>query len=393
MGRLIGRQSTRDMIVGLSLLCSAGALVLYPQEAISAMKSGLALCGNVIVPALFPFLVLSSLVVELGMSRYLGRLLEPVMVPLFRVNGTCATALALGFLGGYPVGARTAIRLYQSGQCSRTEAERLLAFCNNCGPAFILGVVGAGIFGSSRIGLLLYSAHMAASLLVGVLFRWYKPKEGPHRSPNRSSGFQTVSIPAAFTSSITGALQSTLNISAFILFFSVALQMLSISGIMSRLARGFAFFLSPIGLDQADAQRLLTGLLEMSSGVSSLTNGTLTGRLPMAAFMLGWAGISIHCQVMAFLGDSGLSLRTYLCGKLLHGLFSAALISLLARLVPMEYPVSYYLAEQTQAITYLEFQQALSISAATAWTVWLFFFLLAAHVVKKSSRNRQGSIL
>ncbi|MBQ1930608.1 MAG: sporulation protein, partial [Lachnospiraceae bacterium] len=76
-----------------------------------------------IIPALFPFLVLSSLVVELGMSRYLGRLLEPVMFPLFRVNGTCATALALGFLGGYPVGAQTALRLYQSSQCSRTETD------------------------------------------------------------------------------------------------------------------------------------------------------------------------------------------------------------------------------------------------------------------------------
>ena len=172
LSRLLSRQRYRDILLGLGLLLAAGALVLWPSQAMEAARTGLALCGNVIIPSLFPFFVLSSLVVELGMSRYLGRLLQPVMAPLFRVNGSCAAALALGVVGGYPVGARTAISLYQNGQCSRTEAERLLAFCNNCGPAFILGVVGTGIFGSGRAGLLLYLGHIAASLLVGLLFRF-----------------------------------------------------------------------------------------------------------------------------------------------------------------------------------------------------------------------------
>lgn len=60
----------------------------------------------------------------------------------------------------------------------------------------------------------------------------------------------------------------------------------------------------------------------------------MTGRLSMAAFMLGWAGLSVHCQVLAFLGDSGLSLRTYLTGKLLHGGLSALFTALLVRRFP-----------------------------------------------------------
>ena len=142
MGRLFSRRKYLDLMLGLALLCAVLALMRCPQESMDAARDGLALCGNVIIPSLFPFFVLSSLVVELGMSRYLGRLLEGVMAPLFRVGGACSSALALGFVGGYPVGARTAIALYENGQCSKTEAERLLAFCNNSGPAFILGVVG-----------------------------------------------------------------------------------------------------------------------------------------------------------------------------------------------------------------------------------------------------------
>ncbi len=319
------------------------------------------------------------------MSRCLGRLFQPVMVPLFRVNGACASAAALGFIGGYPVGARTAIALYENGQCSRTEAERLLAFCNNSGPAFILGVVGTGVFGSGAAGLLLYLAHVAASLLVGVLFRFYRYREPPRSSRHPEAHFQAARFSAAFTRSVTGSLASALNICAFILFFTVTIRMLTLSGLLTGLARLLSRLCAPLGLSQVWAERLLTGVLEVSSGVSSLTGGPLSGRLSMAAFMLGWAGLSVHCQVLAFLGDSGLSMGTYLWGKLLHGLFSAALLGLLTRLFPLDAPVSSYLAEQTETLAALDLHQALTISSVSAWCVWLLFLLLAARGMKKSS--------
>lgn len=393
MGKIVGRQQYRDILLGAGLLWATLALVLWPEQSMGAMRDGVDLCGNVILPSLFPFFVLSSLVVELGMSRYLGKLLEPVMAPLFRVNGNCAAALALGAVGGYPVGARTAIQIYETGQCSRTEAERMLAFCNNSGPAFILGVVGAGVFGSGAAGLLLYLAHLLASLLVGVLFRFYRPGDGPQTRRGRGPQFQAASFPKAFTRSVTGALTSTLNICAFVLFFTVFLRILAHAGILKLLGGLLSALLAPLGMDQTWAERLLTGLVEVSSGVSSLTDGTLSGRLSMAAFMLGWAGVSVHCQVLAFLGDSGLSVRTYLVGKLLHGGLSALLARLLFRLIPLNAPASFYLAEQTEAIAQLDFQKALTLSAAAAWGMWLAFLALTAWAVQKNSGKRRRNVV
>lgn len=393
MGKLVGKAQYRDILLGAGLLWATLALILWPEQAMEAMRDGIALCGNVILPSLFPFFVLSSLVVELGMSQYLGRLLEPVMAPLFRVNGSCATALALGFVGGYPVGARTAIQIYENGQCSRTEAERMLAFCNNSGPAFILGVVGAGVFGSGTVGLLLYLTHLLASLLVGILFRFYKPQEGPQTRRSRGPQFQAASFPKAFTQSIMGAMQSTLNICAFILFFTVFLRILAHAGILKLLGGLLSALLAPLGMDQTWAERLLTGLVEVSSGVSSLTDGTMSGRLSMAAFMLGWAGVSVHCQVLAFLGDSGLSVRTYVSGKLLHGGLSALLANLIFRALPLSSPVSVYLSEQTETIAHLDFHQALTISAVASWGVWLVFLALAVWVVQKNSGKRRRSVV
>ncbi len=393
MGKLMGKAHYRDILLGVGLLLASLALVLWPEQAMEAMRDGLRLCGNVILPSLFPFFVLSSLVVELGMSRYLGKLLEPVMAPLFRVNGNCAAALALGFVGGYPVGARTAIQIYERGQCSRTEAERMLAFCNNSGPAFILGAVGAGVFGSGLAGLLLYLVHLAASLIVGVLFRFYKSHEKPQTRKSQGPQFQAASFPSAFTSSITGALQTTINICAFILFFTVFLRILAHAGILNFLSRFLSILLAPLGMDQTWTERLLTGLMEVSSGVSSLTDGALSGRLSMAAFMLGWAGVSVHCQVLAFLGDSGLSIRTYITGKLLHGALSALLANLLFQIIPLSSPAAFYLAEQAEAIAGLDFHRALPLSATAAWVMWLLFLALTVWVVQKNSSKGRKSVV
>lgn len=147
--------------------------------------------------------------------------------------------------------------------------------------------------------------------------------------------FQAVSFSAAFPRSVTGAMTSSLNICAFILCFSVVVRLLTLSGLLGAAAQLLSSLPPPLALSPAWSRRLLVGALELSSGVYSLTDGSLTGRLSMAAFMLGWAGVSVHLQVLAFLGDSGLSMRTYLTGKLLHGGLSALLMGALApRLAP-----------------------------------------------------------
>ena len=231
MSRLLSKERVRDLLLGLALLCATLALMLYPQPSMEAAKSGLALCYNVIIPSLFPFFVLSSLVVELGLAGYLGRLLEGLMRPLFHVSGACASAFALGFIGGYPVGAKTAISLYENGMCTKTEAERLLAFCNNSGPAFILGVVGAGVFASSRVGVLLYLAHAAASICIGILFRFYKAGPTARREERQPRPqFHAQRFTTAFTGSIKNSFLSTLNICAFVVFFTVVIQLLIRSG-------------------------------------------------------------------------------------------------------------------------------------------------------------------
>lgn len=394
MSKLLSRQAVRDLLLGLALLLATLALMFYPQDAMAAAKEGLKLCYNVIIPSLFPFFVLSALVVDLGLAGHLGRALEGVMRPLFNVPGSCASAFALGFVGGYPVGAKTALELYQKGMCTKTEAERLLSFCNNSGPAFILGVVGAGVFASSKVGVLLYLAHAAASVCVGILFRFYKAERNGKGERRSAPHFEAQRFTVAFTGAVKNSLLSVLNICAFVVFFTVVIKLLFLSGFLPGLAKLLGTVLAPLGFSSAWAERLLTGFLEMSSGVWTLSGwGTLAGRMSMAAFMLGWAGLSVHCQVLSFIGGSGLSVRTYILGKFLHGGLSALFVGLLARVFPLEAPVGAYLAEQVEGIAGIDFSTALTISTVAAWALWLGFFLVAVTAVRKTSRKRKRAVV
>ena len=393
LSKLLSRQGIRDLFLGLALLCATLSLMLYPQDSMSAAREGLMLCYNVIIPSLFPFFVLSALVVDLGLAGYIGRALEGLMRPLFNVPGACASAFVLGFVGGYPVGARTALNLYQKGMCTKTEAERLLSFCNNSGPAFILGVVGAGVFASSRVGVLLYLAHAAASICVGLFFRFYRRgKKG--REARVSPKFEAERFTTAFTGAVKNSFLSTLNICAFVVFFTVVIRLLFLSGALPALARLLGVLLSPLGFTQEWAERLLTGAIELSSGVWTLSGaGGMAGRMSMAAFMLGWAGLSVHCQVLSFLGGSGLSVRTYIAGTFLHGGLAALFTALLVRLFPLKEPVAAYLAEQVEGIAGIDFSTALTISTAAAWVMWLLFFGAAAAAVRKTSRKRKHAVV
>ncbi len=394
MLRFLSRPQVRDFLFGLALLAATSALVLFPQETMEAARDGLSLCFHVIVPSLFPFFVLSTLVVNLGLAGHLGKVMAPIMVPLFRVPGACAPALALGFVGGYPVGAKTALELYDKGLCSRTEAERLLAFCNNSGPAFILGVVGSGIFSSSTIGLLLYLAHTLASLCVGLMFRFYGRHEPTGGRSVSASHFQVTRFSSAFTTAVKSAFASTLNICAFVVFFTVLITLLFQSGFLPGLAQILGHLGAPLGFSPGWAEQLLTGLIELTSGVWSLTaEGSMTGRLSMAAFLLGWAGLSVHCQVLSFLSESDLSVRPYLLGKLLHGGLSALLMGGLARLLPPEATISAYLTEQIDQVSSLDFSSSLALSITAAWVMWLLFFVFALVAIGKTSRKKRNSVV
>ena len=312
----------------LLILCIACAALLLarPAPAMEAVREAIRLCTQTIVPSLFPFLVCSALLTALLPTQQLNRWLSPLTMPLFRLGGSSAAVLALGFTGGYPVGVRTATALYRQGQLTKAETERLLSFCNNSGPGFLLGVVGIGVFDSADAGLRLYAVHIAAALLVGLCFRRYRANRPSAPVHTASRDTDAKNLPQVFTDAVSSSFFAVLNICAFVFFFMIFLRLLSITGLLQIAAAVLEGILSPFGMTEHLATALLAGILELSTGSACLQGAALTpGTAALAAFLLGWGGLSVHCQSLLFVLETDLSCKPYFLGKFLQGVFSALL--------------------------------------------------------------------
>ena len=132
----------RAALPALALAAAFAALLRFPQEVSAAVTEGLRLSVSVLIPSLFPFFICVNLTSALGLTGVLARVFAPVMRQMFHVSGAGCTAVLCGAAGGYPSGAQCVAALYREGQLSRAEAEYLLLFCNNAGPAFLFGAVG-----------------------------------------------------------------------------------------------------------------------------------------------------------------------------------------------------------------------------------------------------------
>lgn len=315
-------QKIRTYIPLGSALLALAALVLCSAQAMESARYGLRLCAQMIVPSLLPFFILSSLLRQLGLPGVLGRLLAPVTERLFGVGGAGASAFLLGVTGGYPLGAATVAQLYRDGSLTRNEAERALAFCNNSGPAFLIGAAGTGIFHSAGIGLLLYGIHVLAAVLVGMLFT-------PHhrrKAPVERTQIAVVSFAEALPEAVRASVQTLLTVCGFVVTFSVVTGMLDAAGVFPALAGALA---EEFGLELHFTRALLTGLLEIGTGLGAMQGLAATPQnLALCAFLIGWGGVSVHCQTAAVLAGTTLKSARHTAGRFLHGILSALLVFL-----------------------------------------------------------------
>ena len=345
-------------LLSLPVLCILFVLclIILSNTAIQAAINGLRLWAGIVVPSLFPFFVAAEVMNSTGFIRAAGTLLEPVMRPFFNVPGCGSFPFAMGITSGYPVGAKITCDFRKNGDLTKTEAERLLAFTNNSGPLFIAGAVGAGMYGSTRLGIFLFVSHFLACITVGFLFRFYKRNSNQHdcRSgflPQKSYGIErqkkAVKREKTFTAfrktlmneqrrpgtgigtilgdAIRNSITTILAIGGFIVLFSVIIHLLEETGIISGLADAAGHFLLPAGVSNTVIKGVLSGFFEITTGsnmISSAAGSATALQLPVASFIIGWAGLSVHFQVMSIAAGTDVSIRPYLFGKLLQGILS-----------------------------------------------------------------------
>lgn len=315
-------------------------LLIFSKSNLPAVKDGLNLWVNSVVPSLFPFFVATELLMHTNITHYFGLLFKNIMKPLFNVDGKCSFAFLMGIISGYPVGAKIACEFRKQNICSKVECERLLSFTNNSGPLFIIGSVGISMFGNVKIGILLLVIHLLACITVGFLFSFWKAREKnrtllmARARAGASSVASTSKTPVSFsnlgtvlTESIASATSTIFMIGGFIVVFACIISIFNSCGFFTIAKNIFTPLFNTINIDPSYISPIISGFIELTGGLAELSQISIINHtqitLIIASFLLGFGGISVLLQVWSIVSKTDLSIKPYIIGKLLHGTIAA----------------------------------------------------------------------
>lgn len=296
----------------IAVLFAAGAVFFRPQAAMEGVSRGLALCCNTIIPSLFPFLVLSQLILESPVADFLGILFLPYTRLLGIRSRKAPSALLCGILGGFAAGAKGIDTLYQNGDLDKTQAQRLLVCTIGSGPAFIVGSVGTVMLGNSQAGWFLLLSQISASFILALLLKNIKIE--PDSSAISPAAF---SKPArGLINAVSQAVTSTAMLCGYITLFSF-----------------FAAIAVPASANSW-TQFIVTLFLEVTSACAAATAGNLPQAVMLCSAALSLMGASVFLQVRA-LSSSALSLKPLLLSRILHLPLAGAILLLLLKFFPL----------------------------------------------------------
>ncbi len=290
-------------IIAFIAMC---VLILDAKTGLTGARDGLTLCMNTVIPALFPFFVISAIINSSVTGKKIS-FLRPLRY-LCGIPKGCESLLLLGLLGGYPVGAQAVYNAYESGKINGITARRLLGFCNNAGPSFIFGILSSQ-FQTQKIVWIIWGIHILSAILVGILL------------PNKqeTAAILTASKPITLPDALEKAVKTTATVCGWVILFRV---------VCSFFGRWFLQFLP------SSFQVVLTGILELTNGCSYLSSIPLESlRFLVCCCMLSFGGLCVTLQTVSVTKELGVGM--YLPGKLLQTVLSLVLAAIL---LPFLYP-------------------------------------------------------
>lgn len=292
------------------LLFTALALYLiylmlrYPALALEYASTGLNLWFTRMVPTLLPFMILSGIMIRMDLTEHFVRLLHPLLHVLFGTSRNGSYTIVMGFLCGFPMGARIVGELYEQHKLSREESARLLYFCNNIGPIYFLSYVvpTLGIDRPLWPFLIMYGIPLLYGFLlmrivpaVRCLYRPYKAGSVPASVLSVSGNEQ---MPCSFLSAVDASVQSGLigiaRLGGYMIFFNLL-------NIVFR----------PFQHVNTEILNVYRCLLEITSGIDCSGRSIYYAVL----ILLPFGGFSCIAQTYSMIRQTDLSVRPYLFHK------------------------------------------------------------------------------
>ena len=300
----------KKLLYGCFILLLFILILLFPKIAIAGASRGLLLWFQVLIPTLFPFMLLCRLLLKTRLLAVIARILYPVLGKLFGTTPEGAYCVLTGFLCGYPVGAKLAADMYKSGYISRKEGCYLLSFCNNTSPSFIINYLVLRTLGDKKLLLPSIVILTAAPLIVSFFTRRFyrsEPLENIRHSPQPSSDRDTWTF-REIDACIMDSFETLIKVGGYIILFSVILSLLQ-------------------SIDTPAWFACLLSFLEITNGLEILKSLHLTKAIcyPLMLGLTAFGGLCAIAQTQCMVQKAGFGILPYITQKLAAALTASLL--------------------------------------------------------------------
>ena len=296
----------------LTALCATAlcVILLFNGPNLSeGIRKGLNLCSFSVIPSLFPFMALSVFICKSRAADFFAEFLKPA-AKFLKIPATCSGIIPAAIFGGYPAAAKCISDYVLEGKLDAKTASKMLCYCVNAGPSFLIGAIGTGVFGSLKIGFILFAAQFLSSFLISAVVSAFSKKP---ESLNYSPPFSQKSNASCAVEAIISAAESCFRMCAFIIIACGILE-IAFSG------KTFSMFSSPL------SKALLSGIFEVTAGVFSCGKIGGFGAIIAAGTIASFSGISVILQVAAVTEESKIPLFPFLVSRFFHAGLTAILL-------------------------------------------------------------------
>lgn len=283
-------------------------MLRYPALALDYASTGLDLWFKRMIPTLLPFMILSGIMIRMNLTETCVGFLHPLLHCIYGTSRNGSYAIVMGFLCGFPMGARIVGELYASGKLSREESARLLSFCNNIGPIYFLSYVVPTLAIDKPV--LPFVIMYGLPLFYGFILMRVVPSL--RRTYGRAGAFSPAAIPipgkekpsllAAVDASVLSGLTGIAKLGGYMVFFNL-LNILFV----------------PFSNTDSVLLQVYRCLLEITSGIDASGQSLYYAIL----ILLPFGGFSCIAQTYSMIQHTDLSIRAYLFHKILQTALTA----------------------------------------------------------------------
>ncbi len=290
------------------------AFVLIRHSEVSAIgvRRGLEICAYKLIPSMYPFMFLSVFFVSCRASDGISGLVPRFLQRHFKLPSDAFAVIIMSLTGGYPVGAKMTEKMLLRERITKLQAQRLMLFCVNPGPSFVIGTVGMYMLGSKKTGVIIFASLILATLTVMFFSKYIYDTETVHKTAEEERC--KINLWESSVSSVKESTEAMLSVCSWVVLFSCVTDTIN----SFPLSDGIKLFIASVG--------------EVTNGCNTAVNVL---PVPIIAGIIGFGGLCVHMQIMSTVIKTGLSFRLFFASRIIHASLAVMYCMLLMKLFPV----------------------------------------------------------